>query len=123
LYIIPYTNVFFDEFNKLEVTDNFDKFEYLNDKLFNYMVQKSIIEPIAYVEVEYNGGTGGQSAIMIKNEKIIIDVRFTDSGYGAVNLVLKEFGIHRESNLDEWDTVRMLRHRNTDDWLEDALEK
>ncbi len=122
LYIIPYTSDLYDEFNQFDKSGHFDKFEYLNEKLFTYLIQKSVIEPIAYVEAEYFGGTGGQSAIMLNNGEVVIDVRFEDNGYGAINAVLKEFGINKESDLDEWDTVGMLRHRSTEDWLEDAEE-
>ena len=120
LYILPYYPDFYDEFNQYEKSEDFDKFEYLNKKLYNYLINKSAIEPVAYIEAEYFGGTGGQSAIMLDKSEKIVDIRFEDSGYGAINTVLKEFGVKKESNLDEWDTVGMLRHRSTEDWLEDA---
>lgn len=120
LYIIPFTQNFYDEVNQYSESNHFDKFEYLNERLFNFLSQKSLIEPIAYVEADYFGGTGGQSAIMFEKSKIIIDIRYTDTGYGAINSVLKEFGISKENNNDEWDTVGLLRHRKTEDWLEES---
>lgn len=120
LFLIPYTEEFYDELNQFEKSADFEGFYLLNEKLFNYLLSKSVVDPVAYIEADYFGGVGQQSAIMVGDEKVILDVRAGDSEYGPVNLVLKEFGIIRESNLDEWDTVGLLRYRDTDDWLEAA---
>jgi hypothetical protein len=120
LYLIPYTSDLFDEFNQYHASESLEKFELLNEKLFEYLLAKSVFGPIAYIEAEYFGGVGGQSAIMFMNGHVHHDTRSTDDGYGAINTVLREFGVQRNAEFDEWDTVGMLRHRNTDDWLEDS---
>ncbi len=120
LFLIPYTDELYDEMNEFNKSEDFEGFGLLNEKLFKYLMIKSVEEPVAYIKADYFGGVGQQSAIMIDKENIILDVRAKDSGYGAINLVLKEFGIIRKQNLDEWDTVGLLRHRHTDDWIEDA---
>lgn len=120
LFIIPYTEELYDELNQYKKSEDYNGFFLLNEKLFRYLLIKSVVEPIAYIEVDYFGGVGQQSAIMLDKEEIILDTTAGKSEDGAVNLVLKEFGIKREQSLDEWDTVEMLRHRHTEDWLEDA---
>lgn len=118
LFLIPYNTDLYEEVNCNKLSVVVDKFEFLNDTLFNYLLSESFIEPIAYIEADYFGGTGGQSAILLDKGEIVIDIRFSDSGYGAVNLVLKEFGVTKGINADEWDTVGLLRHRSTEEWIE-----
>ena len=120
LFLIPYIDELYDELNEFNKSEDFEGFKLLNEKLFKYLMFKSVEEPVAYIEADYFGGVGQQSVIMIDKENIILDVRAKDSGYGAINLILKEFGVIRERNLDEWDTIGLLRHRHTDDWIEDA---
>lgn len=120
IFLIPFTDEFYDEFNQFMVLEAFDKFIFLNERMYHYLSNKSIQEPIAYIETDYFGGNGVQSAMMFDKEKIIYDIRHEHKGYGAINLVLKELGIVKALGKDEWDTANLFKHRNTEDWLDDA---
>jgi hypothetical protein len=120
LFLIPYTGDLYDEVNEYKESKDFDKFDYLNERLFRYLLSRSLLGSIAYVEADYSGGTGAQSAIMLNKEHVILDIRAENSEYGAINHVFKEFGVTRKPGLDEWDTAGMVRHRHTEDWLGDA---
>jgi hypothetical protein len=72
-------------------------------------------EKVSYVEVEYLGGEGGQSGIIWNEGKRIFEREFQ---LEVVNEILRHFGVVKDKKMrDEFDTVGLGRHRNTEDWM------
>jgi hypothetical protein len=69
---------------------------------------------IAYIEAAYWGGTGVQAHAIFKNGEIVGSPVVADY---AINQALRTFGVRARDNQDEFDTVGLGRHRNTDDWI------
>lgn len=89
----------------------------LNNQINEYIIKLSQYGYIAYIEAEYFGGTGGQSAIVYRNKELIYFAEFSET---AINKVLKCFGVISHDNLDEFDTVGLRKHRHTEDWINDG---
>ena len=113
--LIPLTEDLFDEINNFSATECLFNFEYLTTKSEDEILTMVTDITLAYVEAEYFGGQGGQSAIIWKNGKR--DSEFIRDSQ-SINKVLKSFGVIAEANKDEFDTVGLSRHRHTRDWLE-----
>ena len=70
---------------------------------------------LAYVETEYFGGTGDQSAMVFANGREVMDIERT-RGPGAINAALKKIGVLREAGQDEFDTVGLGERRSMEDY-------
>lgn len=86
--------------------------------------------PIAYVEADFFGGTGQQAAVLWEHGEIALGplVDPNDLVRGApsqwpFNQVLRRMDVSvAPGQLDEFATVGLGRHRETEDWLDDAEE-
>lgn len=91
------------------------------------LVAASLSGPIAYIEAEFFGGRGTQSAIAWKDRVVTFgpvhtqtddgeEEGYTTSNELAINQVLRVFGIESERGRDEFDTVGLGRFRESRDW-------
>lgn len=117
IVLIPMTGDLFNEINDYRTNNNIDGYEYLTTDIESEILKTIHIGLIAYIEVEYFGGTGVQNGILWKNGKRIFEHSGTKD---VVNLILKQFGITRSKSRDEFETVGLNRHRYTEDWLDDV---
>jgi hypothetical protein len=69
---------------------------------------------VAYVEAAFFGGVGSQASAIFKDGTGIGPPVTADH---AINQALKLLGVTARTGHDEFDTVGLGRHRNTDDWL------
>ena len=69
---------------------------------------------VAYVEAAFFGGVGIQASAIFKDETGIGPAVIADH---AINHALKLLGVTARTGHDEFDTVGLRRHRNTDDWV------
>lgn len=113
--------------SKLEV-DYSEFFEYLSPSIYEILVQESRIGKLAYIETDYFGGIGSQSAILFENSQIKIKPFKTETfwdekaynychkpeGENAINIVLKELGVYREKGKDEFDSIGLGNYRRMD---------
>ena len=85
--------------------------------------------PLAYVETDYFGGVGSQSAILWKttntygpfrSETRYINNTFitTPEGEWAIKRVLYALGVQLLPNHDAFDTLGLGRFRSSEDWIE-----
>ncbi|MCF6406742.1 hypothetical protein L3C95_27845 [Chitinophaga filiformis] len=111
--LIPLTEDLFDQINELDTAESIRGFEYLTDTIELSILRIIKGKPLAYVEVEYFGGEGGQTGIIWKDGKRNAELTY---GQDVVNIVLRSFGVIAERNKDEFDTLGFGRHRNTQDW-------
>ncbi len=70
--------------------------------------------PIAWVETDYFGGAGEQSAILWKAGT---RQRFRDKYGGNINKALKELGVVVRGEHDEFDALGLGKHRTNESWL------
>ncbi len=128
LMMILLTDEFFDDVrelfdSKLDV-DYSSYFTYFTPAICKLLEQESKSGKLAYIETEYFGGVGSQSAILYEKGKIKIDATKTenvaiidkylgdeDTKEKAINVVLKELGAYREKNKDEFESVGLNNFR------------
>jgi hypothetical protein len=82
--------------------------------------------PIAYVETDYFGGIGSQSAIVWRDGQVAFGPVTTKDfageksvplPQGAINRALRELGVARGRHRDEFEAVGLHRHRDNEDWI------
>jgi hypothetical protein len=113
--LIPMTEDLFDEINNYRNENHIEKWELLTTDVENEILKLIGNEKLSYLEVEYFGGEGGQSGIVWKDGKRVFEVSFQQE---VVNEILRQFGVVKDKKLrDEFDTVGLGRHRNTEDWI------
>ncbi|MFF5499323.1 hypothetical protein [Streptomyces aquilus] len=86
------------------------------------LAQWSAAGPVAYVEVEYFGGSGGQRAAVWEGGTLALGPleHGTRRGLRTVSPVsqaLRRLGARRSLGEDEFSAVGLDRHRHTDDWI------
>jgi hypothetical protein len=83
----------------------------------------SVTGPVAYVEAEYFGGLGSQSAQVWDGGRVVLEGTHVDEEDSApaedspISRALRRLGATRGERIDEFDAVGLGRHRDTDDWL------
>jgi hypothetical protein len=88
--------------------------------------------PLAYIETEYFGGTGQQSALVWHDGQVILDPLGVDTS-GAdpapsippladfpINRALRRLGVQRMGAVDEFEALGLHHYRSNDSWLRSA---
>ncbi len=112
-----------DEFSLVPITDElFDAlgggvpgphFEKLSPAVEQWVKELSRFGPIAYVEAEFSGGVGSQSAVVYDSGAVIVHpIHSTD----AINQALRHLGASKGDATDEFEALGLPMHRNTRDW-------
>jgi len=70
--------------------------------------------PFAWIETDYFGGAGEQSAILWKDGQ---KRRYRKRFGGSIDDAMKELGVVCEGDKDEFDTLGLGNHRTNDSWL------
>ncbi|WP_370963784.1 hypothetical protein [Amycolatopsis sp. cg9] len=79
--------------------------------------------PIAYVEADYFGGSGTQSAQVWDGGRVSLGPLHLAEGKpipaegSPISRALRRLGVVRGEHFDEFDAVGLGRHRETDGWL------
>jgi hypothetical protein len=68
---------------------------------------------LAYVEAEFFGGAGHQSAVAFHDGATVLGPL---ASRDAINQALRFLGVQPAGKQDEFDTVGLFRHRSTDAW-------
>jgi hypothetical protein len=99
----------------------FEGFERLTTSLHDWAVDVSLRFPLAYIETEYFGGVGAQSAIAWQNRQVIEGPVIANniSMDGPINRTLRRLGVVHGNSHDEFDTLGLGRYRSNDQWLGD----
>ena len=114
--MIPLTDELFDEIQAAlpDSGESFEGFEKLSGSVARWVRDLSAGGLAAYVEAEYFGGVGGQSAVAWREGQLAFEPVHTPD---AINRALRLFGVGVDGERDEFDTVGLGLHRFTDDWL------
>ncbi len=70
---------------------------------------------LAYVETDYFGGTGGQSAMAFANGDEAVPLQKSRAG-GAINAALRAIGVAKDADKDEFDTIGLGERRRMEDY-------
>ncbi|MFF1615049.1 hypothetical protein ACFVYA_45435 [Amycolatopsis sp. NPDC058278] len=79
--------------------------------------------PVAYVEADYFGGSGTQSAQVWAGGQVVLGPLRLAVGEpipaegSPISRALRRLGVVKGEHFDEFDAVGLGRHRETDDWL------
>jgi hypothetical protein len=110
LAMIPVTDALHAE---IGAGDELPRFEKLSQRIEEWARRPSP-DPVAYVEAEFFGGLGGQSAVVWQGgERVLGPLHATD----AINQALRVLGVSPDGAHDEFDAVELGRHRKTADWV------
>lgn len=112
LIVIPLTDELYDEINMNQGT-TISIYDYLTDTISSYCREISKFGLVAYIEAEYFGGTGSQNAMVWDSSQVIFEETLSQS---AINRSLEILGVCKLQGKDEFDTVGLGRHRDTEDW-------
>ena len=113
--IIPMSGDLYNEMNNFESADAIENFIYLNTNIQNKILELVSTGTIGYIEADYSGGQGEQAGIVIKDG---VRDAFFSNRLGAINSVLRRFGVKPSIGLDEFETIGLHKNRSVDDWLE-----
>jgi hypothetical protein len=113
--IIPITNELCEE---IGVNSEIEKFYKLSPEIEEWAQQISAAGFVAYVEAEFFGGTGSQSAIAWNAGSRVIN---PIHGENAINQILKHLEVNRENAHDEFEAIGLGKHRNTNEWKRKTL--
>ena len=69
----------------------------------------------AYVEAEFFGGVGGQSAAIWNEGEVVFGPVVSEH---AINDALKLLGVVKGEAQDEFDAIKLGAYRNTEDWIQ-----
>jgi hypothetical protein len=119
LGIIPMTEELLYEIGgvSLEQVDA-EGFLYLTTALSVFLKDISLKGPIAYIETEYWGGMGAQSAVAWSEGKVVVEPKTADGG--PINEALRALGIDKGTEHDEFDAIGLGQYRSMDDLTPDA---
>jgi len=81
-------------------------------------------DPVAFVQAEFFGGVGGQSALVWQRRQVIWTLDAL--GIGAINKTLQWLGVRAsnpESWFDEFEMVGLGQRRDTEKWADVAVEQ
>jgi hypothetical protein len=97
----------------------YEQFETLTRRLAAIASNLSTMGPLAYIETEYFGGVGTQSAMVWLNGTVIFGPLLTDAAReGAINQALRCLGVVSGAHLDEFDAIGLGQHRSNEEWVE-----
>jgi hypothetical protein len=132
---IPMTDNLFDDINELvnigtDLPHN--EFELLSKSIEYILKEESYNGMIGYIETEYFGGNGVQSAILYYKGKILTEPIITRTNWDnnrlmyvdtpdkerAINHILYTMGIKKRSDMDAFDYVGLGNYRSNKDLLE-----
>jgi hypothetical protein len=122
LSLLPMTDAPFDAVTVAGAPE-LDGFWKAHAGLGRLLAACSATGPAAYVEADYFGGTGTQSAQVWDVGKVALgplhkgeQEKFAAGG-SPISQALRRLGVTKGDHVDEFDAVGLGRHRRTDDWL------
>jgi hypothetical protein len=121
LALIPVTEMFLSELGRSDKPETPD-FQYLTAGLEHALIGWSAVTPVAYVEAEFFGGVGEQTAAVWERGQRVFGPLFLaeDESPPAgtpISQALRVLGVDKGPHADEFDAADLGRHRHTRDWF------
>jgi hypothetical protein len=110
--MIPVTDLLHEEIGRGGESERFEK---LSPGVEEWVRRISRDSPAAYIEAEFFGGDGGQSAVVWSEGARVLGPIHDQH---AINQALRILGVRPDGVHDEFDAVDLGRNRDTDDWAE-----
>lgn len=116
-----------EDFDRLGTSDRETEppgFLYSHTRLLDVVASQAGTDGLAYVEAEFFGGSGSQGAALYRDGTLE-----WLSAYGPIGKVmtltplseaLQRLGVQRGEASDEFDALKLGRHRNMQDWLDNV---
>lgn len=133
--MIPNTEELFDRITHYQPSmagKEFEVFYKLSSALISWAEDLSKDGPVAYIETDYFGGTGSQSAVAWSKVKVICGPYESETRWlngqlvrkpleqNAINKALICLGVERGEALDEFEAIGLGDYRDNEDWIEQA---
>jgi hypothetical protein len=116
--LMPLPTHVLDSIPGYQSPDRIEGFTYLNQRLTE--VGMGSVGAVAYVEVDFFGGVGGQAAVAWGRGEVIFGPTHKQ-GTGPVNGALKAIGVeHLSNHYDYFESAGLMRYRHTEYWYEKA---
>ena len=94
---------------------------YMSDALKTALSEMSAGGPVAFIETEYFGGQGAQGATVYDHGQCVFGPITNDAG--AISAAMKLLGVTAAPGQhDEFEAVGFCRHRNNEDWIDEATQ-
>ncbi|PJN40136.1 hypothetical protein CG747_13750 [Streptomyces sp. CB02959] len=122
LSLLPMTDVLFDALTVAGAPE-LDGFRKTPARFDRALAACSAHGPVAYVEAEYFGRVGTQSAQVWDGGEVVLGPVCLAEGQPdpsdgtPISQALRRLGVAKGNHVDEFDAVALGRHRDTDDWL------
>lgn len=88
---------------------NIPELEFFDASVKELMETYSFRTKLAYVETDYFGGTGTQAGLLYENGK---PAAAPQSGEGTINALLRELGVWRKPDKDEFEMLELGKYRH-----------
>ena len=124
-YLLYLTDSLYDCFHTSNDSEqDIEPFDYLNHSMKQFFERISLVGDFVYIETDYFGGVGAQSAGVFQDGQLrsvfVSDgsTLDTDIPYPErlkeepINQVLRTIGVERKKNLDEFDTLCLGNYRH-----------
>ena len=129
--LLKLSDALLDDINELVAnvgTDPFPEFDYLSASLHEVLLAEAHHSPLVYLETDYFGGVGFQSAMIYQDHQVLqLPLKTSDiwhqkdyiyeqvpEGDRAINCVLKRIGVTCRSGQDEFDSLMLAKYRSVD---------
>ena len=129
--LIPMIRVLLEDMDELinrQEPPPYSDFAHLSASIAEVLSDISHHGPVAYLETEYFGGAGTQSALLFHKQQLQSGPHKTETrwnqelesyqtlpeGASAINRVLKELGVRRSETDDEFDSLQLGHYRGNE---------
>ncbi|MCT9094097.1 hypothetical protein N4G70_35405 [Streptomyces sp. ASQP_92] len=122
LWLLPMTDVLFDVVTVAGAPE-LDGFWKAPAGFDHLLTACSKTGPVTYIEADYMGGAGAQTAQVWDAGKVVLGplhlaAREPSPMTGTpISQALRRLGATKSHHVDEFDAVGLGRHRDTEDWL------
>jgi hypothetical protein len=127
LRLLLMTDGFFDEVRQQGAEAPLPGFWKLPIGFDRLLAAWSVQGPVAYVEADYFGGVGTQAAAAWDAGDLALgpltetEDPMEPASPSPISHALRRLGVSAKGYVDEFEAVGLGRHRDMDDWLEEAL--
>lgn len=116
--LIPITHELYDEIQSIEKvpqSNEFEGFYFLSPAIAKLAGDLSLQVAVAYLEADFFGGVGTQSAVVLERGNLKLKQPPIESK-DVINQALRLLGVQASESKDEFDTIDLGQQRFTEDW-------